>query len=82
LIWERTRDETTVRVCLRLFARARTLAEMAALGESTIHELLSGGAFAGVKAATTWRCPGKSFRRTMAAPRHARRPDGLSRCRV
>src|SRR3954453_743426 len=50
LISARTRDETTLRVCLRLFAEARTPAEMVALGESRLVELLHGVAFAEVKA--------------------------------
>jgi endonuclease III len=50
LISARTRDETTMAVCLRLFAEARTPAEMAALDEETLTRLLHGAAFAEVKA--------------------------------
>jgi endonuclease-3 len=50
LISARTRDETTLPVCLRLFARARTPAAMAALDPATLVELLRGVAFAEVKA--------------------------------
>jgi endonuclease-3 len=50
LISARTRDETTLPVCLRLFARARTAESMAALDEKTLTGLLAGVAFAEVKA--------------------------------
>src|SRR5215217_4080910 len=50
LISARTRDETTLAVCLRLFAVARTPAEMIALGEDGLVRLLHGVAFAEVKA--------------------------------
>jgi endonuclease-3 len=50
LISARTRDETTMAVSLRLFARARAPAEMAALDEETLTRLLRGAAFAEVKA--------------------------------
>src|SRR5437588_11353059 len=40
LISARTRDETTLPVCLRLFARARTPAAMAALDEAELMPLL------------------------------------------
>lgn len=50
LISARTRDETTLTVSLRLFAVARTPAQMAALDESRITELLRGATFADVKA--------------------------------
>ncbi len=50
LISARTRDETTMAVCLRLFAEARTPAAMAALDEATLTRLLRGAAFAEVKA--------------------------------
>src|SRR4051794_30651255 len=50
LISARTRDETTLKVCLRLFAQARTAAEMAALDEATLTRLLHGVTFADVKA--------------------------------
>src|SRR3954447_25021991 len=50
LISARTRDETTLRVCLRLFAEARTPAAVAALDEATLTRLLHGVSFADVKA--------------------------------
>ncbi len=50
LISARTRDETTLAVSMRLFAVARTPAQMAALDESQITELLRGATFADVKA--------------------------------
>ncbi len=50
LISARTRDETTLPVCLRLFARARTPEAMAALDQAALEELLRGVAFAEAKA--------------------------------
>jgi endonuclease-3 len=50
LISARTRDETTLPVSLRLFARARTPEAMAALDEATIAGLLAGVTFSEVKA--------------------------------
>ena len=50
LISARTRDETTIAICLRLFAKARTPRAMAALDESEIVPLLHGAAFAEAKA--------------------------------
>jgi endonuclease-3 len=50
LISARTRDETTLPVCLRLFAAARTPAEMVELGEAELTRLLHGVAFAEAKA--------------------------------
>jgi endonuclease III len=50
LISARTRDETTTPVCLRLFARARTPAAMAALPEAELVELLQGATFPEPKA--------------------------------
>jgi endonuclease-3 len=50
LISARTRDETTIAICLRLFAEARTPEAMAALDEATLTRLLHGAAFAEVKA--------------------------------
>src|SRR4051794_35997104 len=50
LISARTRDETTLAVCLRLFPQARTPEQMAALDEATLSRLLAGGTFARVKA--------------------------------
>src|SRR5437763_9415962 len=50
LISARTRDETTMAVCLRLFARARTPAAMAALDEPELVALLRGATFPEPKA--------------------------------
>lgn len=50
LVSARTRDETTVPVCLRLFARARTPEAMAALPEAEIARLLHGATFPEPKA--------------------------------
>jgi endonuclease-3 len=50
LISARTRDETTVKVCLRLFAAARSPEAMVGLSESELTRLLAGAAFAEVKA--------------------------------
>jgi endonuclease-3 len=50
LVSVRTRDETTVPVCLRLFARARTPEAMAALEEAEIARLLHGATFPEPKA--------------------------------
>src|SRR3954447_3011335 len=50
LISARTRDETTLAVCLRLFRVANTPAKMAALDEDSLLELLHGVTFADVKA--------------------------------
>lgn len=50
LISARTRDETTLAVCLRLFAVAKTPARMAELDESTIVELIREASFPEAKA--------------------------------
>ncbi len=50
LISARTRDETTMAVCLRLFAEARTPEQMAALPESRLIQLLHGASFPEPKA--------------------------------
>jgi endonuclease-3 len=50
LISARTRDETTLAVCLRLFAVARAPEPMAALDEAALTRLLAGATFAAVKA--------------------------------
>lgn len=50
LISARTRDETTVKVCLRLFEAARTPEEMLGLGEAELTRRLAGSSFAEVKA--------------------------------
>ncbi len=50
LISVRTLDETTITICLRLFAEARTPQAMAALDESAIARLLHGATFADAKA--------------------------------
>ena len=50
LISARTRDETTLPTCLRLFEVARTPAAMAALDEEALIQQLAGVTFAGTKA--------------------------------
>jgi endonuclease-3 len=50
LISARTRDETTLAVCLRLFAMARTPEQMAALGKEQLASLLRGAGFPEPKA--------------------------------
>src|SRR5258707_6041404 len=50
LISARTRDETTMEVCLRLFAVARTPPAMAGLDEATLVPLLPGATFPEPKA--------------------------------
>src|SRR3954451_2542088 len=50
LISARTRDESTMEVCLRLFAEARTPRAMAALDEATLVRLLRGASFPEPKA--------------------------------
>lgn len=50
LISARTRDETTIPVCHRLFARARTPAAMAAVPEAELAGLLHGATFPEPKA--------------------------------
>ncbi|QDJ08388.1 Endonuclease III [Roseomonas mucosa] len=50
LISARTRDETTIPVCLRLFAAARTPEAMAALEEAELVRLLHGATFPEPKA--------------------------------
>jgi len=50
LISARTRDETTIPICMRLFAIARTPEQLAALDEQKLVELLRGATFAEVKA--------------------------------
>src|SRR3954465_13741042 len=50
LISARTRDETTIPVCLRLFTEARTPAAMAALPEAHLAMLLHGATFPEPKA--------------------------------
>src|ERR687890_1974284 len=45
LISARTRDETTLAVCLRLFAEARTPEEMAALDEAELIRLIKPATF-------------------------------------
>jgi endonuclease-3 len=50
LISARTRDETTLAVCLRLFAEARTPEAMLALGEERLIALLHGASFPEPKA--------------------------------
>jgi endonuclease-3 len=50
LISARTRDETTVKVCLRLFEVARTPEQVLALGEPELTRRLAGASFAETKA--------------------------------
>jgi endonuclease-3 len=50
LISARTRDETTIAVCLRLFGRARSPREFLDLGEPELIRLLSGASFPEPKA--------------------------------
>jgi endonuclease-3 len=50
LISARTRDETTIDVCLRLFAEARTPDEVSALSEQRLIRLLRGATFPEPKA--------------------------------
>jgi endonuclease-3 len=50
LISARTRDETTLKVCLRLFQVARTPQQMLELDEGELTRLLAGASFAEVKA--------------------------------
>jgi endonuclease-3 len=50
LISARTRDETTIPVCLRVFAQARTPEAMAALDEPALVRLLQGATFPEPKA--------------------------------
>jgi endonuclease-3 len=50
LISARTRDETTVKVCLRLFEVARTPEQILTLSESELIHRLAGASFAEVKA--------------------------------
>ena len=50
LISARTRDETTMEVCLRLFAEAKTPRAMATLDEATLAGLLRGASFPEPKA--------------------------------
>src|SRR5690348_9255480 len=50
LISARTRDETTIEVCLRLFAVARTPEAVAAMDETRLVQLLRGASFPEAKA--------------------------------
>jgi endonuclease III len=50
LISARTRDETTIAVCLRLFEHARTPQELVALGQEELRQLLVGVTFGDAKA--------------------------------
>jgi endonuclease-3 len=50
LVSARTRDETTIAVCERIFAAARTPAEIAALDEAALVRLLHGATFPEPKA--------------------------------
>ena len=71
LISARTRDETTIAVCLRLFARARTPEAMAALPEA---ELVDAAAGRDLPRAQGARHPGPL---AAASPRPAAVPDTM-----
>ena len=80
LISARTRDETTLAVCLRLFEVARTPAQVADLEEKELVGLLRGGGFPEPKA----RDLKELSRRIVdehggAVPGNARRADGVPR---
>ncbi|MBY0336046.1 MAG: endonuclease III [Acetobacteraceae bacterium] len=70
LISARTRDETTIPVCLRLFARARTPEAMARLDEAELTRLLSGATFPEPKARDIL-----AFSRAIAGPMGGAVPD-------
>jgi endonuclease-3 len=72
LVSARTRDETTVPVCLRLFAIARTPAELDALDESRLVELLRPATFPEPKARDL-----KALARRILAEHGGRVPDSL-----
>lgn len=72
LISARTRDETTLAVCLRLFAVARTPEALAALDEATLTELLDGATFADAKARDL-----KRLARQIAGEHGGRVPDRM-----
>jgi len=72
LISTRTRDETTIEVCLRLFAEARTPAEMLALGETRLVELLRGASFPEPKARDIL-----AFSRRIVDEEGGRTPDSM-----
>lgn len=72
LISTRTRDETTILVCLRLFAEARTPAEMLDLGESRLVELLRGASFPEPKARDIL-----AFSRRIVDEEGGRTPDSM-----
>jgi endonuclease-3 len=72
LISARTRDETTIPVCLRLFALARTPATMAALPEAAIAEALHGATFPEPKARDI-----RELSRRIAGEHGGRVPDSL-----
>ena len=67
LISARTRDETTLEVCLRLFAVARTPEQMVALGEQKLVALLRGEAFPSPKRETSSTSRGGFATSTRAA---------------
>lgn len=72
LISTRTRDETTILVCLRLFAEARTPAEMLDLGEPRLVELLRGASFPEPKARDIL-----AFSRRIVDEEGGRTPDSM-----
>jgi endonuclease-3 len=72
LISARTRDETTLVICPRLFKVARTPAQVARLDEPTVGRLLSGATFADVKARDILE-----LSRRIVAEHHGRVPDTL-----
>jgi endonuclease-3 len=72
LISARTRDETTLEVCLRLFAEARTPDQMLELGEQRLIALLRGASFPEPKARDIL-----DFSRRILAEHGGRVPDTL-----
>jgi endonuclease-3 len=74
LISARTRDETTLVVCLRLFEVARTPEAMAALDQETLTDLLHGASFAGVKARDI-----RAFSREIVEEHGGKVPDTLEK---
>ena len=72
LISARTRDETTVKVCLRLFAVARTPRQMLELDVEELMRLLAGASFADVKARDI-----REIARRIVQDRDGRVPDSM-----
>ncbi len=73
LISARTRDETTLPVCLRLFERARTPEQMSRLDRKTLETLLRGVAFAEAKARDI-----QEIARRIEEEHHGEVPDTLA----